>query len=305
MECNEIELAFGFSKCLCYNRPTLLIVLIWKPFLLVLPYQMSWKLYVLEAYLMKRSKIMRRLSLVAVLAIAVALVAGAPVSLANPQAGSISTGSGVQVWNGHNCPANVPLNIAGLSAGLGGYETKLSWPAGRFDNTAANVGITLTSYLAVNGRTNSAAGGTPALKSVAGDTVKFGDYSWGTGNPAGNMADGQLATVAIKPTATCGTAALALSETQLADVSGTVIALTGETGSSVSVFSRYDITGGGPLISSADVNAVLAKINQAVGGTCGVNYRYDASLGGPLISSSDVNAVLAKLNQSTTAVCVN
>jgi CTP:molybdopterin cytidylyltransferase MocA len=71
------------------------------------------------------------------------------------------------------------------------------------------------------------------------------------------------------------------------------------------VFSRYDTSGGGPLVSSADVNAVLLKLNQAVGGACGPNYRYDTSLGGPLISSADVNAVLLKLNQSVTTACVN
>jgi len=249
---------------------------------------------------MNRSKMIRRLSLMAVLAVALALVAGAPVSLANPQAGSISTGSGVQVWNGHNCPANVPLNIAGLSSGLGGYETKLSWPAGRFDNTAANVGITLTSYLAVNGRTNSSAGGTPALKSVVGDTVKFGDYSWGTGNPAGNLANGQLATVALKPTATCGTAALTLSETQLADINGTVIALTGETGSTVQVYRKFDTNGDGlAFITSSDVLAVVNHLGPWAG-SCGTGYQYDTNLDGlPFITSSDVLAVVNKLGPAS------
>lgn len=254
---------------------------------------------------MNRSKLMRRLAVVAALVSVLVVAAGVPVLQAQPEAGTISTGAGVQVWNGHSCPANVPVNIAGLSAGLGGYETKVAWPVGRFDNTAANVGVTVSSYLAVNGRTNSVAGGTPALKAVAGDTVKFGDYSWGAGNPAGNMADGQLATVALVPTATCGAAALTMSETQLVDINGSVIALTGQNGSSVTVFSRFDTSGGGPLISSADVNAVVSRVGQSVGGACGVNYRYDTSLGGPLISSADVNAVVAKIGQSTGAVCVN
>lgn len=253
---------------------------------------------------MNRSKVMRRLSVVAALVGVLVIAAGAPVLQAQPEAGTISTGA-AQVWNGHNCPANVPVNISGLSAGLGGYETKVAWPAGRFDNTAANVGVTVSSYLAVNGRTNSSAGGTPLLKAVAGDTVKFGDYSWGAGNPAGNMADGQLATVALRPTATCGNAALTMSETQLVDINGSVIALTGQTGSTVNVFSRFDTSGGGPLISSADVTAVVAKLNQTTGGVCGANYRYDTSLGGPLISSADVTAVVAKLNQSTGSVCTN
>ncbi len=255
--------------------------------------------------MMNRSKWMRRLGVVAVLAIVLVLGAGAPALQAQPEAGTISTGTGVEVWNGHSCPANVPVNISGLSAGMGGYETKIAWPAGRFNNTPANVGVNLTTYLAVNGRSTSGSNGTPFLKAVVGDTVKFGDYSWGPGNPPGNAANGQLATVALLPTATCGAAALTMSETQLVDINGTVIGLTGQTGSSVTVFSRFDTSGGGPLINSGDVNAVLSKLNQAVGGTCGPNYRYDTSLGGPLINSGDVNAVLAKLNQPVGVVCVN
>ncbi len=238
---------------------------------------------------MNRSKLLRRLSVVAALLGVLVIAAGAPVLQAQPEAGTISTGAGVQVWNGHNCPANVPVNIAGLSSGLGGYETKTAWPAGRFDNTAANVGITVSAYLTNGGTRSNSTSGTPLLKAVVGDTVKFGDYSWGAGNPPGNQADGQLT----------------MSETQLVDINGNVIALTGQNGSSVSVFSRYDTSGGGPLVSSADVNAVLLKLNQAVGGACGPNYRYDTSLGGPLISSADVNAVLLKLNQSVTTACVN
>jgi hypothetical protein len=256
---------------------------------------------------MNRSKLMRRLSVVAALAIVLAVAAGTPVLQAQPEVGTISTGAGVQVWNGHSCPANVPVSIASLSAGLGGYETKIAWPAGRFDNAAANVGVTVSSYLTNGGtRINSTTPpGTPLLKAVSGDTVKFGDYSWGAGNPPGNMANGDLATVALNPTATCGAAALTMSETQLVDINGVLIGLTGQTGSSVTVFSRFDTSGGGPLINSGDVNAVLAKLNQAVGGACGPNYRYDTSLGGPLINSGDVNAVLAKLNQPVGSVCVN
>ena len=115
----------------------------------------------------------------------------------------------------------------------------------------------------------------------------------------------RLSTVGIKPTATCGSAALTMAETQLVDISGNLIPLTAQTGSSVAVFSRFDASGSGALINSSDVNAVVAKINQAVGGTCGPNYRYDASVSGALINSSDVNAVVAKINQSVTTACVN
>lgn len=254
---------------------------------------------------MNRNKLMRRLGVVAALVGVLAIAAGAPVLQAQPEAGTISTGAGVQVWNGHSCPANVPVNIASLSAGLGGYETKVAWPAGRFNNTPANVGVTVSSYLAVNGRTNSSAGGTPLLKAVSGDTVKFGDYSWGAGNPAGNMANGQLATVALLPTATCGAAALTMSETQLVNTSGAVIGLTGQTGSSVSVFSRFDVNGAQSTINSGDVNAVVAKIGTLLTGPCDANYRYNVNLAQSTINSGDVNAVVAKIGQTTTAACVN
>jgi hypothetical protein len=255
---------------------------------------------------MNRSKLMRRLSVVAALAIVLALAAGAPTLQAQPEAGTISTGAGVQVWNGHNCPANVPVSIASLSAGLGGYETKVGWDPARFSSADADIAVGIGVYLTNGGtRQQTGDGSTPPLKAVSSGAVKFGAYSWGTNNPPGNAANGQLATVAIKPTATCGAAALTLTETQLVDINGLLIGLTAQTGSSVSVFSRFDTSGGGPLINSGDVNAVLAKLNQAVGGACGPNYRYDTSLGGPLINSGDVNAVLAKLNQPVGSVCVN
>ncbi len=255
---------------------------------------------------MNRSKLMRRLTVVAALLGVLVIAAGAPVLQAQPEAGTISTGAGVQVWNGHNCPANVPVGIAGLSAGLGGYEAKVAWPAGRFDNTAANVGVTPSAYLTNSGtRQSSVPGGTPLLKAVSGDTVKFGDYSWGAGNPPGNMANGDLATVALKPTATCGAAALTMSETQLVDINGNVIALTGQNGSSVSVLSRYDVNGVQSTINSGDVNAVVAKIGTVLTGPCDANYRYNVNLVQSTINSGDVNAVVAKIGQTTTVACVN
>ena len=249
--------------------------------------------------MMNRSTWMRRVGVVAALAIVLALGAGAPALQAQPEAGTISTGA-AQVWNGHSCPANVPVNISGLSAGLGGYETQIAWPAGRFNNTPANVAVTLTTYLAVNGRTTSGSDGTPLLKAVAGDTVKFGDYSWGPNNPAGNAANGQLATVALLPTATCGPAALTMSETQLVDINGTVIGLTAQTGSSVSVFTRFDTNGDGlPFITSSDVLAVVNAIGPW-GGGCNVGYQYDTNLDGlPFITSSDVLAVVNNIGPAT------
>jgi len=255
---------------------------------------------------MKARKLVGRVAIAAVLVGTLVVLTAAPAFPAQPEAGTISTGSGVQVWNGHNCPANVPVNIVGLSAGLGGYETKVGWDPARFSSADADISISLTPYL-TNGGTRSQTGdsSTPALKAVSSGAVKFGAYSWGSGNPPGNQADGQLSTVGIKPTATCGNATLTMAETQLVDINGNVIALTAQTGSSVAVFSRYDTNGAGALINTQDVNAVVAKLNQAVGGTRGANYRYDTSLSGTLINTQDVNAVVAKLNQSTSVACVN
>lgn len=242
------------------------------------------------------------LSIVALMSVATA----APVIPAAPDAGTISTGAGVQVWNGHSCPANVPVNIAGLSAGLGGYETRITWPAGRFSSTPADVTINVGAYL-TNGGTRSQAGmdGTPALKAVGTDTFKFGNYSWGVGNPPGNVADGQLATTGIKPTATCGNAALTMSETQLVDIGGAIIGLTNQTGSSVAVFSRYDVNGVQSTINSGDINAVVGAFGQATGGDCGPNYRFNVNLVQSTINSGDINAVVGKFGQNTSVVCVN
>ena len=256
---------------------------------------------------MNRVTLGRLAAVVGLLALLVVATA-APALPASPDAGTLAVGSGAQVWNGHNCAVPVAINVSGLSAGLGGYETKLSWAAGRFSSADADISINIGAYL-TNGGTRQQTGdsSTPALKAVSTDAVKWGGYSWGAGNPPGNAADGLLSTVSVKPSATCGSAAMTLAETQLVDINGAVIALTNQTGGSVAVFSRYDTSAGGPLINSLDVNAVVAKVGQAVGSACAVggNYRYDASVGGPLINSLDVNAVVAKVGQSTTTACVS
>jgi hypothetical protein len=256
--------------------------------------------------MMKTRELVGRLAVAPVLVGILVLLTASPAFPAQPDAGSISTGSGVQVWNGHNCPAVVPVNIAGLSTGLGGYETKVGWDPARFSSADADISINIGTYL-TNGGTRQQSGddGTSITKVVSSGAVKYGATSWGTGNPPGNQADGQLSTVSIKPTATCGSAALTVTETQLFDINGNVIPLTNQTGSTVSVFSRYDTSGGGALISSADVTAVLAKLNQGTGAVCGANYRYHPSLSGALISFADVTAVVAKLNQSVNSACVN
>ena len=97
--------------------------------------------------MMKARKLVGRLAVAAVLVGMMVLLTAAPAFPAQPEAGTISTGSGVQVWNGHSCPADVPVNIAGLSAGLGGYETKVGWDPARFSSADADITIGLTPYL--------------------------------------------------------------------------------------------------------------------------------------------------------------
>ena len=254
----------------------------------------------------KERKLAGRLVVAGLLVGMLFLLTSAPAFPAQPESGTVSTGSGVQVWNGHGCAASVPVTITALSAGLGGYETKLGWDPARFSSASADVTIDIGTYLTNGGtRQQTGASGTPALKIMSSGAIKYGAYSWSAGSAPGNQANGQIATVSIKPTATCGSAALTVSETQLVDINAAIIPLTSQAGSSVTVFSRYDTSGGGALINSADVSAVVARLNQAVSGPCGTNYQYDASVGGALISSADVSAVVAKLNQSTTTACTN
>jgi hypothetical protein len=255
---------------------------------------------------MKARKLVGRVAVAAVLVGTLVMLTAAPAFPAQPEAGTISTGSGVQVWNGHNCPANVPVGIAGLSAGLGGYETKVGWDPARFSSADADISISLTLYL-TNGGTRQQTGdsSTPALKAVSSGAVKYGAYSWGTGNPPGNQADGSLATVSLKPTATCGSAALTLAETQLVDINGTVIALTAQNGSNVAVFSRYDTNGVQGTINAGDVTAVVNRLGQATVSPCGTNYQYNTNLVQSTINAGDVTAVVNKLGSTTTAACVN
>lgn len=245
-----------------------------------------------------------RLAAVVGLVALLAMATAAPAIPAQPDAGTISTGA-ASVWNGHTCSAAVPVNITGLGAGLGGYETKVNWDPARFSSADADVSIALTPYL-TNGGTRSQTGdsGTPALKAVTSGAVKFGAYSWGTSNPPGNMAAGQLATVNVKPTATCGSAALTMSETQLVDINGAIIALTAQNGNNVSVFSRYDTNGVQSTINAADVTAVVNRLGQSTVSPCGTNYQYNVNLVQSTINAADVTAVVAKLGQTTTAACV-
>ena len=145
------------------------------------------------------------------------------------------------------------------------------------------MGVTVSAYLTNGGTRQNSASGTPLLKAVSGDTVKFGDYSWGANNPPGNMAPGQLATVALRPTATCGAAALTMAETQLVDINGAVIRLTSQTGSSVNVYSQWDTDGSGGNVDAGDIIAVINNLGNDAGspGSCTSNYyRYDADLSG-------------------------
>lgn len=233
------------------------------------------------------------------------LLTSAPAFPAQPETGTVATGSGVQVWNGHGCAASVPVTITALSTGLGGYETKLGWDPARFSSASADVTIDIGTYLTNGGtRQQTGAGGTPALKIMSSGAVKYGAYSWSTGSAPGNQANGQLATVSIRPTGTCGSAALTVTETQLVDINANVISLTAQTGSSVAVFSRYDVNGVQSVINTGDVNAVVGALGASTTG-CDANYRFNTNLVQSVINSGDVNAVVGKLGQLTTNVCVN
>ncbi len=148
------------------------------------------------------------LSIVALMSVATA----APVIPAAPDAGTISTGSGVQVWNGHNCPANVPVNIAGLSTGLGGYETRITWPAGRFSSVPADVTVNVGTYLTNGGTRQQAGDWEPHRCWQLAPTPSSSATT--PGAPATRLATALTASWRpsdLKPTATCGNAALTMS----------------------------------------------------------------------------------------------
>jgi hypothetical protein len=140
------------------------------------------------------------------------------------------------------------------------------------------------------------------LKTVVGDTVKFADFSYGAGNPAGNTASGQLATVSLIPLI-CGAAALTVSgapDTQLVDINGNLIELTGHTGSSVNVYGRYDVNGDlVPVALGTDVLAVVNKLGTAITPNCGSGYQFDVNGDNiPVVLGTDVLAIVNKLGQS-------
>lgn len=252
---------------------------------------------------MNRVTFVGRLAAVVGLLALLAVANAAPAIQASPDAGTLAVGAGAQVWNGHSCSVPVAINVSGLGAGLGGYESKLSWAAGRFSSADADISINIGNYL-TNGGTRQQTGdsSTPALKAVSTDAVKWGGYSWGTGNPPGNMADGLLSTVSLKPTATCGSVAMTLAETQLVDINGAVIALTAQNGGSVNVWSKFDVNNSN-TITGIDVSQVTAKLGQSVT-ACGNNYKYDLNDSGT-ITGIDVSRVAAKLGQNPLVACVN
>lgn len=252
---------------------------------------------------MNRVTFVGRLAAVVGLLALLAVATAAPALPASPDAGTVAVGAGAQVWNGHTCSVPVPINVSGLSTGLGGYESKLSWAAGRFSSADADISINIGNYL-TNGGTRQQTGdsSTPALKAVSTDAVKWGGYSWGAGNPPGNMANGLLSTVSLKPTATCGSVAMTLAETQLVDINGSVIALTAQTGGTANVWSKFDVNGSG-TITGIDVTQVTARLGQSAT-ACGNNYQYDLNDSGS-ITSIDVSRVTAKLGQNPLVACTN
>jgi hypothetical protein len=219
------------------------------------------------------------------------------------------------VWNGHSCAASVPVNVTGLTTGLGGYEARLTWNSALLTVSSSPTQTLDVGTFLTNGGTRKQAGaaasGTSALLAAGSGTLKFGNFSWDDDGDAttdpGPTGNGLLAMVKFSPTATCGSTSMTLSETQLVDINGAIIPVDTQTSSKVNVWSIYDVQkGNGPLVNTGDVNEVRSKLNQATGATtCGANYRYDVQVAnGPLVNTGDVNAVRAKLNRSTGTVCL-
>lgn len=240
---------------------------------------------------MNRSKLMRRLSVVAALAVVLALVAGAPALQAQPEAANLGL-TPYNAWAGHpQCVGNAKIDVllSGDPVSVGGYETKLSFDASKFGYTSPNV--FLTNFLAVNGRSTSGASGTPLLEAATANSVKFGDYSWGS-NMTGPNAPGTLAQVKLT-TLACGTSNVSLSESQVVSTQGTAFPPGTQANVSYTVFGIYDTNGSGGNISGADVNAVLAALGSS--GACNANYQFDTNNSGGNITAADVNAVLGNL----------
>lgn len=241
---------------------------------------------------MKRSKLMRRLSVVAALVGVLVIAAGAPALQAQPEAANMGLTT-YNAWAGHpQCVGNAKVDVllSGDPVSVGGYETKLGFDASKFSYTSGNV--VLTSFLAVNGRsTSGTAAGMPLLEATTANSVKFGDYSWGT-NLTGPNAPGTLAQVKLT-TLACGSSNVSLSESQVVNTQGT--AFTPGTQQTVSWVIRglYDTNASGGNVTAADVNAVLAALGSS--GACNANYQFDTNNSGGNITAADVNAVLTNL----------
>jgi hypothetical protein len=242
---------------------------------------------------MNRSKLMRRLSVVAALAVVLALVAGAPALQAQPEAANLGL-TPYNAWAGHpQCVGNAKIDVllSGDPVSVGGYETKLSFDASKFGYTSPNV--FLTNFLAVNGRSTSGASGTPLLEAATANSVKFGDYSWGS-NPTGPNAPGTLAQVRLT-TLACGTSDVSLSESQVVNTQGTVFPSGTQALVPYVVYGLYDTNRSGGNITIADAIAVTTALGTS--GACNANYQYDVNNSGGNITIADAIAVAAQLGQ--------
>lgn len=241
--------------------------------------------------MMNRSTWMRRLGVVAALAIVLALGAGAPALQAQPEAANMGLTT-YNAWAGHpQCVGNAKVDVllSGDPVSVGGYETKLNFDASKFSYAAGN--INLTNFLAVNGRSTSGAAGTPFLVATGANFVKFGDYSWGS-NLTGPNAPGTLAQVGLT-TLACGSSTVSLTESQVVSTQGAPFQSGTEASVPFVVRGLYDTNASGGNVTAADVNAVLAALGSS--GACNANYQFDTNNSGGNITAADVNAVLTNL----------
>lgn len=244
---------------------------------------------------MKRSKLMRRLAVVATLVGVLVVAAGVPVLQAQPEAANMGLTT-FNAWAGHpQCVGNAKVDVllSGDPISVGGYETKLSFDASKFSYTANNV--VLTTFLAVNGRSTSGANGTPFLEAATANSVKFGDYSWGS-NLTGPNAPGNLAQVKLT-TLACGTSNVSLSESQVVSTQGNAFTPGTQATAAFNVRGLYDANASGGNVNAVDVQVVRNGLGTS--SACTANYHLDMNNSGGNINAVDVQLVKNQLGQAS------
>lgn len=242
---------------------------------------------------MNRSKLMRRVAVVAALVSVLVVAAGVPVLQAQPDVANMGLTT-YNAWAGHpQCIGNAKVDVllSGDPVSVGGYETKLSFDPSKFSYTTDNVD--LTNYLAVNGRSTSGASGTPALEAVGANFVKFGDYSWGA-NLTGPNAPGTLAQVKLT-TLVCGSSNVSLSESQVVNTQGTAFAPGTQATVPFNARGIYDANASGGNVNAVDVQVVKNGLGSS--SACTANYHLDMNNSGGNINAVDVQLVKNQLGQ--------